>query len=134
MSAMTSDGVEAARAEFPAMGRVLIVGDHSRDLQIYSVGLLRQGYAVRECTSFSEALRRLESESFEFIVLSQQPNRLEGQAILKYATEARGYAPVLVLRPPAGGGNYAESTFLASLEHFRMPLAAEIVWLVNSLS
>jgi len=134
VSAVTAESVATAPVEFPPMGRVLIVEDHSKNLQVYSAGLLRQGYAVRACASFSEALRFLESESFDFIVLSQRHSGREGRALLKRATEMYGYSPVLVLGHAADRGNYPDSTLMAGLEYFHAPLAAEILWLVNSRS
>ena len=78
--------------------RILVVEDDSALLRQITKILSAQKYAVCEATSYNEALRCIENESFDLaildIVLDAAGNGIE---ILKYLREHRGYGlPVIM--------------------------------------
>lgn len=76
---------------------VLIVDENASDLKTFSVLFEKEGYAVRTCDTPADALERLESEVFDFIVVSQGGPAFESRSVLERAIEIDRRMPVLVL-------------------------------------
>ena len=104
--------------------RVLLVDEDACDLEAFSMLLEKVGYAVRACDNHADALQRLESEVFDFIIVSQGSPAFEGRAILRRANEIDRELPVLVLTRCHDIGCYLEAIQLGALEYLEKPLAA----------
>ncbi len=66
-----------------AKGRVLIVDDHELDRRLSSLDLEAAGYIVSEAGSVGEALKRLERQTFDCIVLDIKLPDVDGLTFLR---------------------------------------------------
>jgi DNA-binding response OmpR family regulator len=64
----------------------------------------------------------LESETFDFIIVSQGSRKFEGRSVLKRANEIDRRLPVLVLARCADVGCYIEAIQLGALDYLEKPL------------
>ena len=112
---------------------VLLVDDNASDLETFSVLFEKEGYAVRACDTHADALDRLESEVFDFIVVSQGSPVFEGRSVLQRAIEIDRRVPVLVLARCHDVSCYLEAMQLGALDYFEKPLPPqELLRLVKS--
>jgi DNA-binding response OmpR family regulator len=101
--------LKAAASRGPVVS-VLLVDEDASDLEAFSMRPEKDGYAVRARNNHADALQRLASEAFDFIIVSQGSPAFEGRSILRRANEIDRELPVLVLarchdigrRHPAG--------------------------------
>ena len=103
---------------------VLLVDEDACDLEAFSMLLEKDGYAVRACDNHADALQRLDSEVFDFIILSQGSPAFESRSILRRANEIDRALPVLVLARYHDIGCYLEAIQLGALEYLEKPLPA----------
>jgi len=103
---------------------VLLVDEDASDLEAFSMLLEKDGYAVRACDNHADALQRLDSEVFDFIILSQGSPAFESRSILRRANEIDRALPVLVLARCHDIGCYLEAIQLGALEYLEKPLPA----------
>src|SRR5690242_4330771 len=76
--------------------RILVVDNNVPHLE-HQVGVLqRQGLVAIACTSYATAERLIESERFDFVLLSQGRPSFEGRRLLERAAQAEPPVPVLV--------------------------------------
>jgi CheY-like chemotaxis protein len=66
-----------------AKGRVLIVDDHELDRRLSSLDLESAGYIVSEAGNVDEALKRLERQTFDVIVLDIRMPGTDGLTFLR---------------------------------------------------
>jgi len=112
---------------------VLLVDENAGDLDMLSVLFEKEGYAVRSYGSYAAALDRLQSETFDFIVVSQGSPLFEGRSILERAIEIDRRLPVLVLARCHDIGCYLEAMQLGALDYFEKPLPPqELLRIVKS--
>jgi DNA-binding NtrC family response regulator len=104
---------------------VLVADEDSNDLRSLSSLLEQEGYDVRACGTYADALRWLESEIFDFIIVSQGSREFEGRSVLKRANELDRRLPVLVLARCADVGCYVEAIQLGALDYLEKPLPAQ---------
>ena len=114
---------EASRSQKPdrstgPLPSVLLVDEDASDLKTFSVLFEQEGYAVRTCGTLADALTRLESEVFDFIVVSQGGPAFESQSVLKRAIEIDRRVPVLVLARSHDIRCYLEAIQLGALDYF----------------
>lgn len=133
---MERPGVEgSAISEYPSTPRmtVLVMDEDANDLRSFSSVLRGEGFEVRACGTCAEALRWLESEALDFIIVSQGGPDFEGRSVLERAIEIDRRMPVLVLARYAHIPCYIESMYLGALDYLEKPLALqELLRLVKS--
>ena len=135
MRAISQRGSTTEQAQIAPPGKVLVVDEDAKDLQRYCATIQQQGYEVRACTTYAEALRCMESDVFAFILVSQGSCRFEGRSVLERAIEIDCHTPVVVLTRCLDMGCYIDAMHLGALDYFVKPLAAaEIVRLVKDYS
>jgi two-component system C4-dicarboxylate transport response regulator DctD len=112
---------------------VLVMDEDADDLRSSSSLLEQKGFDVRACGTCAEALRWLQSEVFDFIIVSQGGPNFEGRSVLERAIEIDRRMPVLVLARHADIPCYIESVQSGALDYFEKPLAPqELLRLVKS--
>lgn len=124
MPPISTDYRAAAHFEYVPGGKVLLVDEDYRDLQYYCAILQQQGYDVRMCASYAEGASRLESESFDFVVVSQGSRAFEGRGLIERAMQIDRRLPVLVLTRCLDMGCYLEAMQLGALDYIEKPLSA----------
>lgn len=112
---------------------VLVMDEDADDLKSLSSLLEWQGFDVHACGTYADALRWLESEVFDFVIVSQGGPNFEGRSVLERAIEIDRRIPVLVLARCVNIGCYIESMQLGALDYLEKPLAPqELLQLVRS--
>jgi DNA-binding NtrC family response regulator len=104
---------------------VLVVDEDTNDLHFFSSLLEQEGYDVRACATYADALRWLESEIFDFVIVSQGSRKFEGRSVLKRANEIDRRLPVLVLARCACVDCYLEALQLGAWDYLEKPLPAQ---------
>jgi two-component system chemotaxis response regulator CheY len=66
-----------------AKGRVLIVDDHELDRRLSSLDLEGAGYVVSEAGDVDEALKRIERQTFDVIILDIKMPGVDGLTFLR---------------------------------------------------
>jgi DNA-binding response OmpR family regulator len=109
-------------------GKILLVDEDLQDLSFYSVVLYKQGYQVVPCESYNTALRWLESDTFDLIVVSQGGPTFEGRRVLERAVRPGRRIPVLVLTSWVDMNLYMEAMSLGAVDYLEKAAdPAEIV-------
>jgi two-component system KDP operon response regulator KdpE len=129
MRMTTTENQRTGPAHIARRGKVLIVDDDPKDLRSLSLTLQQQGHDVRACASYLEALRHMESEVFDFVVVNQGSHEFEGRSVLVRAIEIDRHTPVVVLTRSVDMGCYMEAMQLGALDYLEKPIAtADLVW------
>lgn len=127
------DGSATSADPFDPKIIVLVMDEDADDLRCFSSFLEQEGFDVRACGTRADALHWLESEVFDFIIVSQGGPHFEGRPVLERAIEIDRRTPVLVLARCADIPCYIESMQLGALDYFEKPLAPqELLRLVKS--
>jgi CheY-like chemotaxis protein len=79
------------------MARILLVDDEPNIRLLYATVLSECGHTVREASSGSEALRRLEEEPVDLIVLDIRLGRENGLELLQEIAHRHPRVPVILL-------------------------------------
>ena len=125
-------GQRARRGAANPKGKLLLVDDDCRDLELYRTLLQRQGYEVRCSNSFAEGQNCLDCDRFDCIVVSQGSAAFEGRTVLQHAVEVDRRVPVLVLTRVADTDCYLEAMQLGAVDYLEKPLAPmEVVHIVE---
>jgi two-component system OmpR family response regulator len=113
--------------------KVLVVEEDLNDLRIFAPSLERFGYQVRACARYSDAVRCLEQEPFDFIVVSQGGPEFEGRPVLERARELNRRAPILIVTRCPDMKCYLEAMQLGALDYVEKPhLASQLAWMVET--
>lgn len=109
-------------AAHPFGVRVLLVDHDARQLT-YQAGILeQQGLHVVTSTSYAAAVRLLERDGFDFVVVSQGGPRFEGRCVLERAMLADPQTPVLVVAGWADMNAYVEAMRLGAVDYLEKPV------------
>jgi two-component system, NtrC family, phosphoglycerate transport system response regulator PgtA len=109
-------------ARTQSLSKILLVDDDVTDLEYYCSILQNQGHQVVVCSSNAAALRRLESEAFDFVVVSQGGPEFEGRLVAERAMEYDRHSPVLVLANSVDMGVYIEAMQLGAVDYLQKPV------------
>lgn len=116
----------AAAQREPRLRRVkiLLVDEDPRDLANYRETLERQECEVGTCSSYGDAIQRLVSEKFDFVVMDQGRDPFEWRAVVEQATGSGCRTPVLVLARCHDVVRYLEAMQLGAVDYLEKPLSA----------
>jgi len=81
----------------PSPRRILIVEDEPMMLSLMEIALLEAGFSVFTAQDGEEALRVLEGESFDLIVLDLLLPRVDGHGVLRALAKKQRTGSVLIL-------------------------------------
>lgn len=123
MKPIKGEGSRTPQAPAGRIVRILLVDEDANDLRTYSSLFEQEGYAVRACGTHAEALRWLESEVCDFIIVSQGSREFEGRSVLKRANEIDRRFPVLVLARCHDVRCNLEAIQLGALDYLEKPLS-----------
>lgn len=104
--------------------RILLVDEDPRDLANYREALERQECEVGTSSSYRDAMRRLASEKFDFVVMDQGRDPFEWRAVVEQATASSRRIPVLVMARCHDVVRYLEAMQLGAVDYLEKPLSA----------
>jgi DNA-binding response OmpR family regulator len=85
--------------------------------------LQEQGFSVRGCSSYEEGIRYLDSEAFEFVIVSQGGPGFEGGSVVEHAMQVGLRLPVLVLTRFHDMPCYLEAMHRGAVDYLEEPLS-----------
>ncbi len=104
---------------------VLLVDEDREDLHYFRSILEEQGYQVRGSESCEEGARLLDSESFDFIIVSQGGPNFEGRRVLEHANEIDRRLPFMVVARCLDMGCYLEAMQLGAVDYLVQPVSVQ---------
>ena len=110
--------------------KALVVDERPDGLEYYAAMLEAYAYQVRRCGAYSEGVRCLGNETFDFVIVSQGTPKFEGSCVLKRAVEIDGSLPDFVVARCLDMGSYMEAMQLGATDYLVEPLTA---WEVGRL-
>jgi DNA-binding response OmpR family regulator len=120
---MTSDIFSQQGIEFSTRSKkVLLVDEEAGDLRILRLTLEGQGFEVFTCTSYEAGLLCLNSETFDFVVVSQGTLAFEGRSVLDRAMQLDRSRPVLVLTRCIDMRCYLEAMQMGAIDYMEKPI------------
>jgi DNA-binding NtrC family response regulator len=112
---------------FVRRGKALLVVEEPEALHYYCNLLEGSGYQVHACPSYVEGVCCLESEVYDFVVVSQGSSNFEGRCVLTRAIEIDRGLPVVVVARALDMPCYLEAMQLGAVDYLEEPVtAAEI--------
>ena len=120
-----SNGAFAQRGmEFaPRARKVLLVDEDASDLRIYCLALEGQGFDIRTCTSYDAGIQCLETEPYDFVLVSQGSHAFEGRTVIDRALQLDRYRPVLVVTRSTDIPCYLEAMQMGAIDYLEKPVA-----------
>ncbi len=103
-------------------GSVLLVDEDREDLHYFRSILEEQGYQVRGSESFEEGTRLLDSEAFDFIIVSQGGPTFEGRRVLEHVNQIDRHLPLMVVARCLDMGCYLEAMQLGAVDYLAQPV------------
>lgn len=101
---------------------VLLVSEEAEDVETYRRVLTKLGHKVRRCRFYSEAVRCLDSNGIDLIIVSQGSRDFEGRCVLERATEIDRRLPVLVVARCLDMHCYLEAIQLGAVDYLAEPV------------
>jgi len=120
---MTSDMFNPRGLDFATRtSKVLLVDEDAGDLRILRLILEGQGFEVLTRTTYEDAIRCLEAEPFDFVVVSQGTRAFEGRRVLDRATQLDRHLPVLVVTRSIDMHCYLEAMQMGAIDYLEKPV------------
>ena len=114
--------------------RFLLVDEDHNDLEYHRALLEKQGYIARVLDSYESAVRSLEHESFDFILVGQGTSAFEGRCVLEQALDLDRWRPVVVLSRCLDMNCYLEAMQLGAADYLEKPISpTEMAQVVTTL-
>lgn len=107
--------------------RVLLVDDEPSLLESLSRVLVRRGFAVRTSLSGADAVRRLEWERFDVVVLDRRMPGLRGERALLKIKRLRPDVEVIILTGHGSIASAVDCTKLGSFCYLEKPIEVELL-------
>ncbi len=111
---------------------ILLVLDEPRDLQIYGTALRSLGYKVVLCDSRLAAIDLIETESVDFVIVSQGTPAFEGRGVLERILQLHPKLPVLVVARALDVHCYFEAMELGAVDYLERPEPRDLLWTVET--
>jgi DNA-binding NtrC family response regulator len=109
--------------QIAAKPQFLLVDEDHNDLEYYRALLEKQGYIARVSDSCESAVRSLEHESFDFILVGQGTSAFEGRCVLERALDLDRRRPVVVLSRYLDMDCYLEAMQLGAADYLEKPIS-----------
>ena len=111
---------------------ILMILDEPRDLQIYGTALRSLGHKVVLCGSHLEGIGFIETESVDYVIVSQGTPPFEGQGVLQRILQLRPKLPVLVIAGMLDVDYYFEAMEMGAVDYLVRPEPRDLLWTVGT--
>ena len=111
---------------------VLLILEESHDLEIYGSFLRDRGYETLMCTSPSEGINFLDTESVSLVIVSQGTPAFEGRQVLERSLQLHPEVPVLVVARVLDIHCYLEAMDLGAIDYLERPDPQDLVCVVDT--
>lgn len=105
--------------------KVLVVDDEKNILLTVRHALEPQGYGVSTAATGEEALRLLEEQSFDLMLLDLKLPGIDGMSVLKRCGEKQPTLPVIIISAYGTVGNAVEAMKLGAIDFLEKPFSPE---------
>ncbi len=113
--------------------KLLVVGEDLGDLTACRAFFEIFGYHVVLCSSHERAVRSLQSEVFDFVLLNQGSPSLDWRGVLEHAIAIDRRRPVLVVTRCIDMPSYLDAMQLGAIDYVEEPLnPSEVVRLIEA--
>ncbi len=107
----------------PRGATVLLVGENREDFHYCGAILQKRGYQVRRCESYEQGTRLLDSEPFDFVIVTQGSPNFEGRCVLERANQIDRQLPVVVVAHCVDMPCYLEAMQLGAVDYLAQPVS-----------
>ena len=116
-----------------AKRQILLVDEDHDDLEYYRALLEDQGHSVGASASYEDAVRRLENESFDLILVGQGTSAFEGRLVVERALSLDRWRPVVILSRCLDIDCYLAAMQLGAVDYLEKPVSpAELARVVST--
>ncbi|AMV70942.1 hypothetical protein JCM30471_27620 [Desulfuromonas carbonis] len=105
--------------------KILIVDDEKNILMTVRHALEPKGYEVVAATTGEEALRQLEQQSFDLLLLDLRLPGIGGMSVLQTVSEQHPQVPVVIVSAYGTVGNAVEAMKLGAIDFLEKPFSPE---------
>ena len=120
---MSSNAFLSRETEFTArVTKVLLIDEDAGDLRILRLILEGQGFEVLACATYEAGIQCLETQPFDFVVVSQGTQAFEGRTVLDRAKQLDCHRPVLVLTRCMNMPCYLEAMQMGAVDYLEKPV------------
>jgi len=107
--------------------RALVVDEDARDLAYHAALLEAQGFDVIRCRFYADAVRFIERELFDLVVVAQGTAAFEGRIVMNFLQRFMPYTPCVVLASRVDNRCHSEALELGATEYLPKPLSRQSV-------
>lgn len=105
--------------------KILVVDDEKNILLTVRHALEPRGYEVTSAATGEEALRLLEQQVFDLMLLDLKLPGVDGMSVLKEASEKQPHVPVIIISAYGTVGNAVEAMKLGAIDFLEKPFSPE---------
>jgi DNA-binding NtrC family response regulator len=107
----------------PLPRKVLLVDEDASDLKRYQLALAGRDFEIHTCSTYQAAIRSLETNRYDFVLVSQGSQAFEGRIVLDRAIEMDRHRAVLVVTRSAHMPCYLEAMQMGAIDYLEKPVA-----------
>ncbi len=104
-------------------GKVLLIDEDAADLRVLGLVLEGKGFQVQTCKTYEAGLQVLETEAFDFVVVSQGTRAFEGRRVLERAMQLDRRRPVLIVARSIDMPCYLEAMQMGAVDYMEKPVS-----------
>jgi two-component system sensor histidine kinase/response regulator len=104
-------------------GKVLLIDEDAADLRVLGLVLEGKGFHVQTCKTYEAGLQDLETEAFDFVVVSQGTRAFEGRRVLERAMQLDRRRPVLIVTRSIDMPCYLEAMQMGAVDYMEKPVS-----------
>ena len=113
--------------------KILVVGQDDHHRLLFAALLNAEGHSVLSCSSGEEALKMVQEENINFIIIDHFAPELDGLKLLEKIKQLTTKVPVLIISAQYDVEPYITAMNLGALDYFGKPIDyAEIQRIVNT--
>ena len=123
MRKATEANVEQAET-LPVTRKVLVFDQDPIDLARHSEPFEAHGFEVHKCTSVETALRCIEREDFDFVLVDQGSSGFEGIRVLRHLVRYNLPTPVVVIARSRDARCRQKALALGAMDYLEKPVSS----------